>query len=171
MPPSSLLPLKTPVTLRPKVPDDRVFLFQLFSAIHPSRLMPLPEAMKNQLLWMQFDAQQNSHLDVRYWGADFSIILYYNRPIGQLCVHRKTEEIHVMDIGLIPSFQNQGIGSALMNQLKVESTQENKSITLQVAWDNPVVALYQRLGFQTLQSESMYHTMAWYPNPSLNPTD
>ena len=50
-------------------------------------------------------------------------------------------------IAVLPSYRNQGIGTQLLTQLLAIAQKHFPAVSLSVRSDNPVVRLYQRLGF------------------------
>ena len=46
-----------------------------------------------------------------------------------------------------PEYRNQGIGTSIMNQLFIEVSKVFAQMSLSVRDDNPVISLYERLGF------------------------
>ena len=56
------------IILRPACPDDEAFLFDLFCSVHEQTfaLLDIPEEKENDLLHMQFTAQQQQY---RGWGS------------------------------------------------------------------------------------------------------
>ncbi|MDF1880222.1 GNAT family N-acetyltransferase [Sulfurimonas sp. MAG313] len=50
-----------------------------------------------------------------------------------------------------PEFRNQGIGTAIMQQLFIEVSKSFSQISLSVRETNPVISLYERLGFTKVE--------------------
>lgn len=83
------------------------------------------------------------------------------QPIGRLRVVRDEKGITLAGIQLLPAYQNQRIGSTLIDQLKREAAAQQVPLLLSVEKDNPdAQRLYQRLGFQrTGEDEQEYHLL------------
>ena len=64
---------------------------------------------------------------------------------------------------LLPEFQSKGIGTQLITKLQEERANAVKPIMLCVLHSNPAFALYARLGFEVIASDSQLHTMRWAP--------
>jgi ribosomal protein S18 acetylase RimI-like enzyme len=88
-----------------------------------------------------------------------SVIEYDGYPAGRLRVVRTQMSITLAGIQLLPAYQNQQIGSTLIEQLKREAERKQIPLCISVEKDNPAAQrLYQRLGFRTSgQDEKEYH--------------
>lgn len=152
------------VTTRPANPADDDFLARLFLSTRPELLsINLPEAQKEALIKMQFNAQHQQY-DACYPHADSRIILRDNAPLGRMLVARDEAEIVLVDIALLPEYRGAGIGSALLQQLLVEAAETHKRVRLQVFKMNPALRLYERLGFAISADQSMYWEMIFEPS-------
>jgi GNAT superfamily N-acetyltransferase len=69
---------------------------------------------------MQFDVQHVQHQE-HYAGAPFDVILVGGQPAGRLYLHRRDNEIRIIDIALLPEFCNRGIGTTLLHRLQSEA--------------------------------------------------
>jgi ribosomal protein S18 acetylase RimI-like enzyme len=88
-----------------------------------------------------------------------SVIEYDGYPVGRLRVVRTQRSITLAGIQLLPAYQNQQIGSTLIEQLKREAGRKQIPLHISVEKDNPAAQrLYRRLGFRTIgQDEKEYH--------------
>jgi len=57
-----------------------------------------------------------------------------------------------------PEFRNKGIGTAVMNQLFIEVSKVFSQMSLSVRENNPVIALYERLGFTKVEGSERENT-------------
>jgi ribosomal protein S18 acetylase RimI-like enzyme len=80
-------------------------------------------------------------------------------PIGRLRVVRTQTSITLAGIQLLPAYQNQRIGSTLVEQLKREADLKQVPLCISVEKDNPhAQRLYERLGCRIIgQDEQEYH--------------
>jgi len=153
-----------PVSLRPEQPDDEAFLFAVYASTREDELAITgwDEATRLAFLNMQFRAMQ-----VGYRGsfpqAQFSIVLCDGRPVGRLVVDRTGNEIHVVDVALLPASRNRGIGTVLMRDLCVEAENCGKPIRLRVLKHSPALRFYQRLGFKPIEDFDFDEQMEWRP--------
>ena len=88
-----------------------------------------------------------------------SVIEYDGYPIGRLRVVRTRTSITLAGIQLLPAYQNQHIGSTLIEQLKSEAGLKQVPLLISVEKDNPrAQRLYERLGFRIIgEDEQEYH--------------
>ena len=76
---------------------------------------------------------------------------------------RRSDEIRVIDIALLPEFRRRGIGSSLMDQILDEAVKNNLPVTIHVERFNPALHFYQRLGFRLAEDKGIYYFMKWLP--------
>lgn len=88
-----------------------------------------------------------------------SVIECDSYPIGRLRVVRTRASITLAGIQLLPVYQNQRIGSTLIEQLKREADLKQVPLFISVEKDNPrAQRLYERLGCRIIgQDEQEYH--------------
>jgi len=88
-----------------------------------------------------------------------SVIEHEGQSIGRLRVVRNHTSITLAGIQILPEYQNQHIGTDLIEQLKQEAELKNIPLCLSVEKDNPNAKhLYERLGFRmTGQDDREYH--------------
>ena len=92
-------------------------------------------------------------------GCVLSVIESDGTPIGRLRVVRNADKIVLAGIQLLPEYQNQKIGSRIIEQLKREADQKGMPLLVSVEKDNPnAQRLYERLGCQVVgQDDKEYH--------------
>ena len=143
------------ITFRPARPEDEAFLEAVYASTRQEELAPVPwtPEQKAAFLRMQFQAQHRAY-HARFPDASFEIVLRDGVPAGRLYVDRRPQEIHIIDIALLPAHRRAGIGSSILRDLMAEGDRSRKSVTLYVERFNPALRLYERLGFtQTADSE------------------
>jgi len=152
----------TGVSLRPVEASDDAFLLELYEGTRAEELaeVPLTPEQKHAFLALQFEAQQRAYH--AYEGATFNVIVEDGEPIGRLYVARWAAEIRIMDVVMLPSHRNRGIGSQLIRDLQGEAAASGRPLTIHVERFNPARQLYERLGF-TLAAERdhVYLLMRW----------
>src|SRR5688572_13925507 len=154
------------ITLRPITPDDMEFLCQVYASTRQEEMALVTdwsEAQKTAFLQMQFNAQ-HAHYAEHYSRARFQIILLNGVPIGRLYIDRRTKEIRIVDIALLPEYRNQGIGSGLLKEILAEGEQAGLPVTIHVELFNPALRLYERLGFRHIDDHGVYYLMEWKPD-------
>jgi len=153
--------------LRPASSDDEEFLFSVYAStrLEEMNLVDWTAAQKETFLRMQFQAQDRYYREI-YPTADYQVILLEDQPVGRLYVQRRSAEIRVIDIALLPAFRGQGIGSSLLNQILEEAQKHNLPVTIHVERFNPALSLYERLGFRLAQDKGVYYFLKWNPTNS-----
>jgi ribosomal protein S18 acetylase RimI-like enzyme len=91
--------------------------------------------------------------------CQLSVIEYEALSIGRLRVVRTNTSITLAGIQLLPEYQNQHIGTHLIEELKREAEQKDLPLGISVEKDNPnAKRLYVRLGFSLVsQDDQEYH--------------
>lgn len=124
------------------------------------------EEMKTAFIQQQFWAQHN-YYSHNYQGGEFLAIKKEDEIIGRLYIHKsfQEKEIRIIDITLLSTWQNRGIGSGIFEDLKKESIRLNRPLTIHVESFNPAKRLYERLGFKKIsETNGVYHLMQWKPS-------
>ena len=152
------------ITLRPESGADSDFLFRLFASTREEEMNMVPWTLeqKNAFLRMQFQAQ-TTHYHQHFADAAFMVILYDTHPAGRLCVCRREQEIHVVDIALLREFRNAGIATRLLKDLLAEAETCKKRVTMYVLRNSPALRLYERLGFRVTDNGGVYLFADWRP--------
>ena len=139
----------TAVTLQPVSKNDDAFLYQLYvsTRVEEMALTGWPPQQQEVFLRNQFHAQR-TYYDQEYPNASFAVILLDEEPIGRLYVDRRTHEIRLVDIALLPQYRSQGIGSRLIQNLLSEGESTDRSVSLHVEKNNlSAIRFYEKLGF------------------------
>lgn len=151
------------ISLRPTTPEDLPFLQHLFGTTCESllALTNFSDQEKRDFVQQQFNAQHQTYT-IRSPQANFDLILQDQQPIGRLYVNRLAQELRVMDIALLPEWQNLGIGSDLMKQVQQEAQKSKRAVSLHVELNNPkAFQWYTRLGFEPTWSNELHVFMVW----------
>jgi GNAT superfamily N-acetyltransferase len=143
---------------------DEPFLFQVFASVRTEELISwgMDEATQQTFLRMQWTAQQRSYA-LQFPEADHRILLYRDEPAGRIMVNRTESEVLLVDLSLLPAFQNKGIGTHLIEDLQKEAAGTGRTMRLHVLNSNPARFLYKRLGFTVTGSDGVYDSMSWSP--------
>lgn len=156
------------ITLRPTLPDDQEFLFQVYASTREDEMARVDwdDDQKERFLRMQFSAQDTYYRE-NYPGFDFQIILVNGQSAGRLYLHRRQAEIRIMDIVLLPEFRSRGIGTELLRKVLAEGEESKLAVTIHVERFNPALCLYRRLGFQLEEDKGVYLFLKWMPGQSI----
>jgi ribosomal protein S18 acetylase RimI-like enzyme len=111
-----------------------------------------------ELLATQFSMQE-AYYRCQYPRGRFDIVRLEGTAIGRLYHDWAGGEARVIDIALLPAYRGAGIGTRLMRALVAQAARRAMPITLYVEFDNPVRALYRRLGFEPAGENGVYEWM------------
>lgn len=152
------------ISLRPANADDETFLLELYRSSRGDDLRGLgwDEDRIREFLDMQYEAQQKFH-DNDHQSPSDEIVLCDGERAGRLLVDPREHEIRCVDIALLPSFRNRGIGSLLVSQLQARADREQKPLRLQVIRFNRAINLFERMGFERTSETGTHFQMEWVP--------
>ena len=148
------------VALRPIREEDRDLLCRIYASTRWEELAPVPwpDAAKLDFLRAQFE-QQHAFYQANYPGAEWLVVEREGAPAGRLYLHRRDDEIRLVDIALLPEHRGAGTGTALLRSLIAEAEASGKPVTIHVEKNNPALSLYERLGFRPIADKGVYHLM------------
>jgi ribosomal protein S18 acetylase RimI-like enzyme len=145
------------LTLRPIVNEDIDILKAVYQA---SRAWEQALFGFDDVQWLAFIEQQfqlqHHHYRSHYPEANFDCVLQNEIAIGRLYVDHGATTIQLMDINLLPQFQQQGIGTHLLLQLIEEAEQSQKSLRAYVEENNHARAWYAKHGFSEVSQHAPY---------------
>jgi len=141
-------------------------LLQLYCNIRADEFSswPMPEEQKSFLMQMQYNMQKQQY-DQQLSYRRYDVIWHDEQRIGRFIVDRQEDGWRIIDISILPSMQNQGIGSRLITDLQNEAKLQNKKVALSVLLTNPAKSLYERLGFKEYRRDEVYMGMEYTPSP------
>ena len=159
------------ITLRPALPEDQEFLFQVYASTRANEMARVDwdDDQKERFMRMQFDAQDTYYRE-NYPGYEFQVILVDGQPAGRLYLHRRPAEIRIMDIALLPEFRRQGTGTKLLREILAEGERNKWAVTIHVERFNPALRLYARLGFHLAEDKGVYCFLKWTPTQPMTET-
>jgi ribosomal protein S18 acetylase RimI-like enzyme len=156
------------VSLRPATPADREFMVAVYGGTRAQELAQVAwdEGQKEAFVRWQFERQEEEYKQ-RYPDARYDVILVDGVPAGRMWVGVDDKQIRLLDIAIVPEFQNRGVGSQLLRQLMVEAKQANKVLRHMVfVLNDNAHRFYERLGFVTIEDLGGYKHMEWVPDQS-----
>lgn len=159
--------MRDDVTFRPIADADAPFLYEVYASTRQDELAPLDwtDAQKHEFLRMQFNAQ-HTYYQQHYASASFDVLLWKGEPVGRLYVLRADDEMHVIDIALLPPYRRQGIGGDILRSLIAEAGTTGLPVRIHVEKQNPALRLYERLGFALLEERGVYLLLERRPTPA-----
>jgi ribosomal protein S18 acetylase RimI-like enzyme len=154
------------VSLRPAAGDDYEDLVRVYASTRAAELAQVTwwdDAQKLAFCRAQYDAQKAEY-DARFPGAQYDVILLEGRAAGRIWVGRDEEEIRLLDIALLPEFQGEGVGAALVGALIGEARSTGRRLRHMVfVLNEDARRFYERLGFRVFGEFSGYLQMEWGP--------
>lgn len=150
------------IQLRPIIESDMPLLNRVYASTREQELRPVPwsDEQKREFLGQQFRAQHIFYQQ-QFPEADFLVIEYGEDPAGRIYIDRRTDEIRLVDIALLPQWRGSGIGSLLLRELMSEAADRSVPLRIHVEKNNPAMSLYRRLGFQAIEDQGVYDLMEW----------
>ena len=151
------------IAVRPAEPEDAEFLRGVFAS---TRELERRAARWTAEEWqgfirLQYKAQETSYT-TRFPSAERDIIQCGGIDIGEIWVHRSTDEIRLLDIAILPKYRSRGIGSFLIKQLQQDAESRNVPLRHFVEIENPDARrLYERLGFRAVETHGLHTLMEW----------
>jgi GNAT superfamily N-acetyltransferase len=153
------------VELRPVTESDDPFLLSVYASTREQELAQAEwvEGQKEVFLRWQFDMQRREY-EARFPDAVYNLILVDQQPAGRIWIGSDEEQIRLLDIALLPQFQNRGVGKALLEWLKREAQNSGKALRHMVfVLNNNADRFYERLGFKKIEDFGAYKHMEWRP--------
>ncbi len=159
-------PAETPavpaISFRPVTPGDEELLYRIYAGTRTEELAPVPwsDEQKQLFLRMQFRAQSTDYA-AHFPDGDFRVILLDGEPAGRLYLHRRPDEVRIVDIALLPERRRTGAGSVILRGILAAAAAEGKPVRIHVERFNPALRLYERLGFRPTGDDGVYFLMEW----------
>lgn len=152
------------ITLRTVSAADDEFLLSVYYSTREEELAQAtwePEQKDFFVRW-QFGLQRREY-DSRFPQAEYDVILVDDKPAGRIWIGTDDDEIRLLDIALLPEFQNQGVGTRLLGLLIEEATRANKRLRHMVfVHNNDAHRFYERLGFSVIEDLGAYKHMEFH---------
>ncbi|MDX6384145.1 MAG: hypothetical protein QOK48_1718 [Blastocatellia bacterium] len=159
--------------LRPVIPADDNFLLAVYDSTRAEELAQADwqEGQREAFLKWQFDLQRREY-DTRFPDARYYLILIDGQPAGRIWIGQTAEQIRLLDIALLPEFQNRGAGTILLRELIDEARQAGKPLRHMVfVLNNDAHRFYERLGFVMIEDLGAYKHMEWKAGSTTEDTE
>jgi GNAT superfamily N-acetyltransferase len=138
--------------LRPAQTADYQFLYKLHRATIREYVAKI---------WGWDENWQQAHFQEKFDPAAAEIIGFDGRDIGVLKLERRADQLFLALIEILPEWQGQGIGTAVILDILAEGERLDLPVTLQVFRNNPACQLYGRLGFTAVGGDDLRFIMRW----------
>ena len=139
--------------MRPACNDDFRFAWSLYEEL----MKPLTIELLGR--WNEPGQKQVVESALTYPGT--SVIVKDELDAGWLHVVESRDAIYLGQLYLAPSFQNRGIGTAILRELADRARRGSKTLTLHVMKNNRSRLLYERLGFHIIGESEFKLKMRW----------
>jgi len=154
--------------LRPVTPEDDSFLLSVYASTRAQELAQVQwqEGQQETFVKWQFDMQRREY-DARFPDAEYDVIEIDGQPAGRIWIGHREDEIRLLDIALLPQFQNRGVGTRLLTNLIHEASINGKRLRHMVfVLNDNADRFYERLGFVVIEEMGGYKHMEWRPTQS-----
>ncbi|KVO56981.1 GNAT family N-acetyltransferase [Burkholderia stagnalis] len=94
---------------------------------------------------------------------DAAILCDEDVCIGLLKLSRTGDAWHLHQIQILPGYQGNGIGEAVLSRMLDEARHAGATVSLNVLHGNPARRLYERLGFECVTETSRGARLMWRP--------
>lgn len=152
------------ISLRPAAASDYAFMRDLYgwTRAEEMRHFPFDEEQKRVFLDQQF-AAQFEHYGIHYPTCERNIIESEGIAVGRLWIDEWKDQIRLVDIALMPDWRGRGVGTQLLHEVLERGSRAGKPVTIHVEAYNPALRLYERLGFEKVDTNGVYFLMKWTP--------
>src|SRR5256714_13215298 len=151
------------LSLHPVTPADEEFLLSVYASTRAEELgqAEWQPGQREAFLKWQFEMQHQQY-EARFPAAEYKVIEVDNQPAGRFWVGENETEIRLLDIALLPEFQNRGVGTLLLRELIDEAGRSQKPLRHMVFMLNSDAhRFYERLGFEMIEDLGAYRHMEW----------
>ena len=154
------------ISLRPIQDEDLMVLSKIYGSTREKELKQVVgwnDEQKKAFVLQQFMAQ-HEYYQKNYVGAAFYVIQKNKDSIGRLYIHENFQEkgVRIIDIALLPQWQNRGIGSSILKDILAKASTLNRAVSIHVETFNPAMKLYKKLDFEKIsETNGVYHLLEW----------
>ncbi len=143
-------------TLRPAMPEDRNFLYQLKKEVNLGYI---------SAIWGWDEDYQQEEFDRDFQKREeFSVIVSDDADAGFLQLQRGADFLNVAEIHLLPAFRGQGLGTAVLRYIQALGDKEELPVLIGCFRANQGARdLYLRLGFQPAGESDTHYLFLYYP--------
>lgn len=144
--------------------DDALWrkVFEEWAKEYFAGLQMGPEQLES-IIAMQYEAQCADYSS-NYPAARSQVVVFKGEKVGRLIWSTEHGDLHIIDLGLLPSLRGQGVGTKVIRHLLAIATEANLDVRFYVEKMNPAIRLYERLGFKVVEDLTGHLRMAWIPS-------
>jgi RimJ/RimL family protein N-acetyltransferase len=150
------------VTFREAEPSDEPLLMTIYRStrLEELALTGWSQEQREEFIRMQFNAQQ-LHYSKYYPQGRHLIILLNDEPVGRLYVAETEEDLHILDITILPQYRSAGIGTPIIKLLMRRASDINTPLHIYVESYNRSRSLFERLGFVQVGESGINYFFEW----------
>jgi GNAT superfamily N-acetyltransferase len=160
------LPNGEQCVLRQVTKDDDPILLEIYMSTREAELAQVEwePGQKEAFIHWQFVMQRQEY-EQRFPDGSYEMILINEEPAGRFWTGSDDKEIRLLDIAILPQFQNRGVGTLLVSELIKEAGRAQKPLRHMVFMlNNQAERFYEKLGFVEIEDVGAYKHMEWRPS-------
>jgi ribosomal protein S18 acetylase RimI-like enzyme len=120
---------------------------------------------------MQF-RQRESAYRLQFASLETRLIFVENELAGSIMLNRNAESISIVDIALSEEWRGQGIGSAVIRDIKIQAVETGLPIVLHVNKTNErAFQFYISHEFSVTAESQIHYRLTWWPDMARPPVD
>lgn len=152
----------TGLSVQPANANDNLFLAELFYSTKTFFYeLGLPAGIAQSMLEQQYRLQQVAYQE-QYPNAITYILFYQRQAVGKVMIDINEHRIHLVDFIMVSTMRGRGLGSAVLEAVKLEATQRQLPVHLCVERENTQAKkLYLRHGFKLESCSDTHESMQW----------
>lgn len=153
--------------LRKATCEDEEFLEKLYATSRDFDLAHAPWSDSQKRAFLDSQGRlQRDHYRKFFPNSEQQIIVVTDAPVGRLYVDRTEDEIHLMDVCLLPEYRNRGIGQSILEELVSESVASDLRIWCTVSLLNHGSRkFFARNGFRVIRENGPNVELERLPYP------
>ena len=93
--------------------------------------------------------------------ASFTIAALNSVTVGTYSLTEKADHLWLEMLLILPDYQNQGLGTRIVQTIQTEASLKQKSLRLSVLKVNPAREFYRRLGFEISSEDTWSYKLSW----------
>ncbi len=109
------------------------------------------------------DADQDAWFDKGLDDAEYRIVESDGTPVGAIGMREHAGHIALVELQLLPEYQNQGIGTELLTLELKRAADHGLPVRLQVLRQNRARQFYARQNFTIEGETDTHYLMVWHP--------
>jgi ribosomal protein S18 acetylase RimI-like enzyme len=149
------------ISVRPATAGDDEFLFRVYADTREEEFAVLgwDRAQLDAFLKMQFMMRRQSYA-MQTPGAEAFVAEVDGQAAATFITDRRAGMIDLVDIAVSRGMRRRGIASRLLERLKDEGLPIELNVEV---LNDTAIRLYEKFGFEEIESGDVYKTMRWTP--------